>query len=188
MPQLAARLSRGERAPGGDAQSNYDRARVETWSSLCDHPSACAYSIRRLPDAHVPAEPLDDHVAWLPGAPGSPRRVAPVTLLPGNREVTASLLATFPVDYLRTRTGCEIAHPDLAVEVHRFLEERREDSETLWEALHELLRPGTSSPWPSDAVVTETPENCSEPWPRARAPAQSEGPRPCSSSRCVVRG
>ena len=38
------------------------------------------------------------------------------------------------------------------------------------------------------SVVTETPENCSEPWPRARAPAQSEGPRPCSSSRCVVRG
>lgn len=94
-----------------------------------------------------------DHVAWLPGAPGSPRRVAPVTLLPGNREVTSSLLATFPVDYLRTRTSREIAHPDLAVEVHRFLEERREDSETLWEALHELLRPGTSSPWPSDAVA-----------------------------------
>lgn len=94
-----------------------------------------------------------DHVAWLPGAPGSPRRIAPVTVLPGDRHVTAALLGTFPVDYLRTRSGCEIAHPGLGVEVHRFLEERREDAEQLWGALQHILRPGTSSPWPSDATA-----------------------------------
>ncbi len=92
-----------------------------------------------------------DHVAWLPGAPGSPRCVSPISLLPIDRDVTAALIATFPVAYLRERCTREIAHPGLSDEVHRFLDQRRDESDDLWDALHVILRPGDSSPWPTDA-------------------------------------
>lgn len=92
-----------------------------------------------------------DHLAWLPGAPGAPRLVAPVTILPADADVTAALVATFPMDYLRSRSGSEIAHPSLGAAVFQFLDERREGADDLWDALHSILRPGAQAVWPSDA-------------------------------------
>lgn len=94
-----------------------------------------------------------DTLSWIPGATGdnAPRTVAPRDLLPADRSVTEALLRVFPVAYLRERSQCEITHPELSDQVHRFLARRRMDRGGLWAALHAILRPGTTHPWPTDA-------------------------------------
>ena len=102
--------------------------------------------------------PRLDDVPWVPTAPGesSPPAARPVALLPAGRAITHGLVRTFPVAYLREKTGLEIPSLDLPESVYSFLHSRRhESSDKLWTDLHGVFRPGTHHPWPPDSRADE---------------------------------
>lgn len=97
---------------------------------------------------------LLDDVAWVPletdspdGAFGKPTEV----LVDEDSEVVAKLRAAFPARYIREKTGLGVPAKDIGPSGNRFLVSRRaEESETLWDTIDALCRPGPDGPWASD--------------------------------------
>ncbi len=97
---------------------------------------------------------LDD-VAWVPLAAGGdpPRRGRPLDcLVTGHDRLDEALLAAFPASYLERSLACRVPHPELSGDARALLRERCPgDDDQRWHLLGQLLRPGSTSPWPENA-------------------------------------
>ena len=96
---------------------------------------------------------LLDEVAWVPlegespdGDFGKPTEI----LADDDADVVEKIRATFPAAYVRERAGLGVPARGIGIFGNRFLVSRQpDDSESLWETVKELSRPGAGGPWES---------------------------------------
>ncbi len=95
-------------------------------------------------------ELLDD-VAWVPVEADAPAFGQPTEVLVDEDSlVVEKLREAFPSAYVRKKTGLDIPSKLIRDAGHRFLVSRRpEDSQSLWDIVDVLCRPGPDGPWPA---------------------------------------
>jgi len=101
---------------------------------------------------------LLDGVAWVPlegPSPGGDFGKPTEVLVDDDADVVEMLRAAFPAAYVRERTGLGVPAREIGVSGNRFLISRQpDDSQSLWETIEKLCRPGAGSPWePGDEEI-----------------------------------
>lgn len=101
---------------------------------------------------------LLDDVAWVPlegPSPGGDFGKPTEILADDDADVVEKLRAAFPAAYVRERTGLGAPARQIGVSGNRFLISRHpDDSQSLWETIEKLCRPGAGSPWePGDEEI-----------------------------------
>ena len=95
---------------------------------------------------------LLDRVAWVPleGDSSDDEHGKPTEILTDDdADVVEKLREVFPARYVRERTGLGVPAKAIGASGNRFLVSRqRGDSQSLWEIIDGLCRPGAGGPWP----------------------------------------
>jgi hypothetical protein len=100
---------------------------------------------------------LLDEVAWVPLEGESPDGAfgKPTEILADDADTVEKLRAAFPAAYVREHTGLGVPARGIGASGNRFLVSRQpDDSQSLWETIEKLGRPGAGGPWdPGDEEI-----------------------------------